>query len=222
MEIIKKYWKMFLPIILLMSIFLFFVLFFSIPRLNYKYDNEYESYRVTTCYGDADTYKIKEKGKKGDVGIIGVRTFYKKNIKKIIFNKPENIHTIERLAFSECHKLEYIDLSNVKYFERNSFSYCKKLKIEELNAIAIGASTFYGCENIDNIILNEGLLSIGSYAFSKTNIEILNLPNSLKDIYNDAFSDMANLKEINVYSSSLSNDSKEYLNSIENVIINYL
>lgn len=205
-----------------MGLFLFLVLFFSIPRLDYKYDSDYELYRVTKCYGDAATYKIKDSGKKGEVGIIGVRAFYRKDIKKIVFDNPENIDTIERLAFSECKKLESIDISNVKYFERNSFSYCKKLKVEELNAIAIGASTFYGCESIDDIKLNVGLKSIGSYAFSKTNIEILNLPSTVVDIYNDAFSDMANLKEINVYSSSLTNESKEYLASLSGIKINYL
>lgn len=205
-----------------MSVFLFFVLFFSIPRLEYKYDNDYELYRVTKVYGDSVGFKIKDSGKKGNVGIIGVRAFYKKSIKKIIFENPENIDTIERLAFSECKNLENIDISNVKFFERNCFSYCKKLKVEELNAIAIGASTFYGCENIENIKFNTGLISIGSYAFSKTKIEVIELPNTVKDIYNDAFSDMSELKEIKVYSEGLSNESKEYLSSLENVVVTYL
>ncbi len=222
MEILKKYWKMFLPIILLLIVFLFFVLFFSIPRIEYKYDANQELYRVTKVYGDSATYKIKDSGKKGEVGIIGPRAFYKKNLKKIIFKNSENIDTIERLAFSECRSLENIDISHVKYFERNCFSYCKKLKVEELNAIAIGASAFYGCESIENIIFNTGLVSIGSYAFSKTKIEVIELPNTVKDIYNDAFSDMGNLKEIKVYSAGLSYDSRIYLNSLENVNVTYL
>lgn len=223
LEIIKKYWKIITPIILIMSIFLFFVLFFSIPRLEYRYDNNYELYRVTKCYGDAATYKIKDDGKKGEVGIIGTRAFYKKNIKNIVFENPMNIDTIERLAFSECKNLENIDLSYVKYFERNCFSYCKKLKVEKLSAIDIGASAFYGCESISNIEFSIGLKTIGSYAFSKTNIEVLNLPSSVNYIYNDAFSDMTNLKEINVYLDSLNNESIDYLDSLnENIKVNYL
>ena len=211
-----------LPIILLMCAFLFFVLFFSIPRLNYKYSETYNGYIVSKCYGDSNTYKVKESHKKENVSGVGVRAFYQKNIKEINFKNPDNILVIERLAFSECKKLEKIDISNVKYFERNCFSYCKNLKVEELNAIDIGASTFYGCESITSIKLNEGLKSIGSYAFSKTNIEVLDLPSSVVEIYNDAFSDMANLKEINVHFSSLSRDSRLYLNTLDGVTINHL
>ena len=66
------------------------------------------------------------------------------------------------------------------------------------------------------------MFSIGSYAFSKTNIETLNIPSSVIVIYNDAFVDMPKLKTINVYADTLTKSSKEYLNSIENVIINYV
>ena len=211
-----------LPIILVLCAFLFLVLFFSIPRLDYKYDDTYNGYIVSKCYGDSLTYRIKDTHKKKNISGVGVRTFYKKNIKEIIFDNTDNIEVIERLAFSECKKLENINISNVKYFERNCFSYCKNLKVEELNAIDIGASTFYGCESISSIKLNDGLRTIGSYAFSKTNIEILDLPSSVIDIYYDAFSDMSNLKEINVYYDNLSRDSKNYINSLEGILINKL
>lgn len=222
LEILKKYLKYFIPIGILLIILFVLVLFFSIPRVSYKYDNYSNSYSVKSVYGNAKSYKIKSSYKNKDVTSIDVRAFYKKDIKKIIFVDSNNIEKIERLAFSRCKYLSDIDISNVYYFENNSFSYCESLKVEELNAIEIGMSSFYGCKSITNIKLNEGLNSIGSYAFSKTSIETLDLPKSLTMIYNDAFADMSLLKVINVYSNKLSIDSKLYLDSLEGIEVNYL
>ncbi len=222
MEILKKYWKYFIPILVLLIIMLIFVLFFSIPRVKYKYDDLNKTYIVESVYGNANSYTISSKVNDKDVTKIGDRAFYSKDLNKIVFDENNKIDTVKRLAFSECKNLEYIDLSNVKYFENNCFSYCEKLSINELNAVDIGIGAFYGCTNIKELKLNDGLFSIGSYAFSKTNIETLNIPSSVIVIYNDAFVDMPKLKTINVYADTLTKSSKEYLNSIENVIINYV
>ncbi len=221
-EVLKKYWKYIIPITILFIIILIFVLFFSIPRVKYKYDDNKKAYLVESIYGNASSYKIKSSYDNKDVYAIGDRAFYSKNVKNIIFEENSKINTIKRLAFSECKNLEYIDLSNILYFENSAFSYCENLNVKELNAKEIGMSAFYGCKNIKSIVLNDGLHSIGSYAFSKTGIEELNIPSTVMMIYNDAFSDMESLKTINVYAKFLSSDSKEYLNSIENVTINYL
>ena len=222
MELIKKYWKFIVPISLMLIILLVIVLFFSIPRVKYRYDNSSKSYLVESVYGNALTYRIDEKKNDVLVDTIGDRAFYSKNIKKIIFENPDSIYTIKRLAFSECKNLEEIDISKVKYIENSAFSYCENLEIKELNAKNIGMSAFYGCKKIKDVKLNEGLVSIGSYAFSKTSIETLNIPTTVSIIYNDAFSDMLELKTINVYSKKLSNSSKEYLSTLNNITINYL
>ncbi len=220
MEIIKKYWKYLVPIIVSIFLLFFVLLFFAIPRIDYKYNKELNTYSVSHVYGNAKIYKIKTQIKNKDVSTINTRAFYKKNVHTIIMD--ENIEKVERLAFSECKHLNDINLSNVKYFENNSFSYCNNLKINELNAIEIGIGAFYGCKNITSIKLNEGLNSIGSFAFSKTSIKSIDIPASTTEIFNDAFSDIDTLEEINVYSTKLSLLSIDYLDSLDNVKINYL
>lgn len=220
MEIIKKYWKYLVPIIVSIFLLFFVLLFFAIPRIDYKYNKELNTYSVSHVYGNAKIYKIKSQIKNKDVSTINTRAFYKKNVHTIIMD--ENIEKVERLAFSECKHLNDINLSNVKYFENNSFSYCNNLKINELNAIEIGIGAFYGCKNITSIKLNEGLNSIGSFAFSKTSIKSIDIPASTTEIFNDAFSDIDTLEEINVYSTKLSLLSIDYLDSLDNVKINYL
>ena len=220
MEIIKKYWKYLVPIIVSIFLLFFVLLFFAIPRIDYKYNKELNTYSVSHVYGNAKIYKIKTQIKNKDVSTINTRAFYKKNVHTIIMD--ENIEKVERLAFSECKHLNDINLSNVKYFENNSFSYCNNLKINELNAIEIGIGAFYGCKNITSIKLNEGLNSIGSFAFSKTSIKSIDIPASTTEIFNDAFSDIDTLEEINVYSTKLSLLSIDYFDNINNVKINYL
>ena len=220
MEIIKKYWKYLIPIAISILLLFFIVLFFSIPRIDYKYNKDLNTYYVSHVYGNAKIYKIKTQINNKNVSAISDRAFYKKDVSQIIME--DNIETISRLAFSECHKLKEINLSNVKYFENNSFSYCYNLKIEELNALEIGIGAFYGCKNIDSIKLNEGLNSIGSYAFSKTSLEYIDIPSSVTEIYNDAFADIDTLKGINIYSTKLTSASKEYLDSLENIEIKYM
>lgn len=220
MEIIKKYWKYLVPIIVSVFLLFFVLLFFAIPRIDYKYNKELNTYSVSHVYGNAKIYKIKSQIKNKDVSTINTRAFYKKNVHTIIMD--ENIEKVERLAFSECKHLNDINLSNVKYFENNSFSYCNNLKINELNAIEIGIGAFYGCKSITSIKLNEGLNSIGSFAFSKTSIKSIDIPASTTEIFNDAFSDIDTLEEINVYSTKLSLLSIDYLDSLDNVKINYL
>ncbi len=222
MKILKKYWMYFIPIIIILIVLLIFVLFFSIPRVKYEYDSKSNTYLVKTVYGNASTYKISETIDGKDVTTIGTRAFYNKNIESIIFENTPKVETVKRLAFSECKNLKTIDLSTVKYFENSAFSYCESLKLEELNAESIGMSAFYGCKSITDLKLNVGLTSIGSYAFSKTSITTLDIPSTVKFIYNDAFADMDNLTTLNIYSKSLNDVSKEYLASIENVTINYL
>jgi len=46
----------------------------------------------------------------------------------------------------------------------------------------IGESAFFGCRNLKEVILNEGLEKIGTAAFRSTKIESITIPSSLKEI----------------------------------------
>ncbi len=206
--------KIILPIsILAFGLFLFLILFFNIPRLSYTYSKDYDAYYVSKVYGNASKYVIPDTYKNKEVIGIGTRAFYKKNnVKYIILG--ENVIYIDRLAFSECSKLETINLDKVDTIYRNAFSYCKKLDNITLSATNIGASAFYKCDSLNIVNLKEGVESIGSMAFADTKIQKISIPKSVFDVGNDCFYDCFALNSVKVYSHYLTNDSKKYLNSL--------
>ena len=198
---LKKYLKIFIPTGIALAIILFLILFFNIPRVTYKYVEEYDGYFVNNVYGNASTYEIKNEHKGKEVVGISTRAFFKKNKLKSI-SLPENIKIIDRLAFSECKNLERINLENVNTIYRNAFSYCNSLKDLNIGAEYIGASAFYKCENLKNVTLTN-TLSIGSMAFSETKIKNIILPKSVIEVGSDCFYNCFLLENISVYGNNL-------------------
>ena len=210
-------------LIIIITAITVFLVYSFIPRLTYAYSDTYNGYLVSKAYGISSSYVIpKEYNNKKVVGI-GEKAFFSNNkIKEIIFEDPNNIIYIGRDAFYECSNLTTIDLSKVEEIERNAFSYNYNLKDITISAKNIGASAFYKCTSINNIILEEGITSIGSMAFSYTNIKNISLPKSLRNLYVDSLKYLDKLEKIDVYSINyLTNSSEEYLSNF-NSIINYI
>lgn len=212
----KKYLKIIIPIISFLII-LSLILFFNIPRVSYKLDKENDTYYISKVYGNSKSYEIKSEYKDKPVTAIGERAFFKQsNLRSI--ELPDSIKKISRLAFSECEKLESINLENVLEIERNAFSYCVSLKELVIGAEYIGASAFYKCESLDNVKLLDGLLDIGSMAFSTTAIKKISIPRSCLYVRSDCFYDCFKLENINVYGYNLRYS--EYLKTLN--IVNYI
>ena len=89
-------------------------LFLLIPRLDYAYDSNTDSYYVKYAWGNSEQYTIKDYINGKPVTKIGDRAFYQKDklVTINIINK-DNLKDIGRLAFSGCKNLENIDLSNL-------------------------------------------------------------------------------------------------------------
>ena len=193
-----------------------FVCYYNIPRLSYEYSNEYEGYIVAKAYGNSESYNIPSTYKNKKVVGIGTRAFMGHDeLEKIIFDEPSNIIVIEKLAFSECEELKYIDLEYVQYIERNAFSYCYKLNNLKVGALHIGASAFFKCESLDNFELVGDLISIGSMAISYTAIREIKLPRSTEIVYDDCFLYAFSLRNIVVYGNNLLEN--EYLRTLKMV-----
>ncbi len=193
------------------------ILYFNIPRLSYKYSDYYEGYIVDKAYGNSDTYIIDDYVNGKPVVGVGTRAFFRhSNLKEIIFKNEGNIKIIEKLAFAECSKLNSISLTYVTEIERNAFMYDKALEEINISSKYIGASAFYKCSSLSNVILNDGVLKIGSMAFSETNIKTITIPSTVLDIAIDAFLFCDSLEQIIVKSKHLINN--DYLNSLDNVI----
>lgn len=212
----KKYIKIIVPIVSFFII-LSLILFFNIPRVIYKLNEDNDTYYVSKVYGNSKTYEIKSLYKDKQVTAIGERAFYRQsNLRSI--ELPESIKKISRLAFSECEKLEFINLDMVNEIERNAFSYCLSLKEVNIGAEYIGASAFYKCQSLEKIILLDGVLDIGAMAFSTTAIKKISIPRSCLYLRDDCFYDCYKLENINIYGPYLKMN--EYLQSLN--IVNYI
>ncbi|AKJ52510.1 leucine-rich repeat protein [Metamycoplasma hominis] len=79
---------------------------------------------------------------------------------------------------------------------------------------------FYGCKNLKEVILNEGLEKIGAEAFKYTNIESITIPGSVKEIGERAFFGCQNLNEV-ILNEGLEKIGAEafYHTSIESITI---
>lgn len=198
-------------------VILFLILFFNIPRLSYEYNEEYEGYFITNAYGNAKEYKIPNEYKNEKIVGIGQRAFYN-NSKLESLDLPASIKVIERLAFSECEDLKSINLDKVEIIYRNAFSYCYSLNHLKLGATDIGASAFYKCEALSDVVLLDTVKEIGSMAFSHTAITNISIPREVIYLQNDCFYGCYALKNINVYGNNLKNN--KYLKELE--IVTYI
>lgn len=201
MLLIKKNLRTIIPLLVVAILIMFMVLYFNLkPRLVYTYSDYYDGYLVSESYGNSKSYTVKAEFNGKPVVGIGVRAFYQNsNLEEIIFE--DKLEVIERLAFSECHNLKTVDLSHVRQIERNAFSYCESLDNIVIGSRNIAGSAFYKCEGLKSVTLNEGLRTIGTYAFSYTSMKSLRLPTSMTEVYDDAFKYQTTLEELEYYYS---------------------
>ncbi|WP_044420577.1 leucine-rich repeat domain-containing protein [Metamycoplasma hominis] len=130
------------------------------------------------------------------------------NLKEIILN--EGLEWIDASAF-DFSKISHISInSNNKNFEikdnffidknnKKILAYLDKktTKVTIPSSIKeIDKSTFSGCKNLKEVILNDGLERIDYGTFQDTNIESITIPGSVKEIGERAFCNCENLKEV--------------------------
>ncbi len=207
MEKYKLYLRHIIPFfIMILSIVISVFSLYNNPSIIYEYDNDYNGLYVKEVRGNLKSYTIPDTVSNIPVIGIGVRAFFgHSDLEEVKFEKIENIIYIERLAFSECEKLKTIDLRYVKEIGRNAFSYDTSLDNIELGTKYILGSTFYKCNSLKNLKLNEGVEAIGTYAFAYTKIEELRLPLSITTIYDDGLKYM-NLNKLYVPNGFMSNN----------------
>lgn len=127
------------------------------------------------------------------------------NLKTIVF--PKALKKIGKAAFAWCTKLESIDLSNTVLVTLGEevFHHCPSVKtlllpdtltnmpflafgylaIEEVtipkSVKVLNGSCFWDCKQLKRVKLNEGLETIGQFAFDDTKIKRLTLPSTLDE-----------------------------------------
>lgn len=116
---------------------------------------------------------------------IGNNAFLGTSISSIVL--PKNIVSVGQAVFNPDCKI-ILD-SNITYISRGiarAFENSKKVIIPNF-VKEIEEDAFEGFENLKEVVLNEGIERIGSNAFRNSRLEVVTIPNSVKEIGTNAF-----------------------------------
>lgn len=130
---------------------------------------------------------------------------------------PAHLKTIDSYAFEDNTSMTIDRLPNtLTSIGDEAFKNCSSLKDQtssDKNIITIPASVesigdeaFKGCSSLDNIVMNNGLKTIGDRICDSSNITELYIPTSVESIGLNAFTELVNLKKITVDKPSQSLD----------------
>lgn len=126
---------------------------------------------------------------------------------------PDAVTTIESNAFNGCTSLEFVHISNLMSWCNISFAdqtsnplfIAKKLYLngELLTEVSIPDGitevrdyTFNGYTMMTTLTLSEGVVKIGKYAFARTLITQVRIPDNVTNLGEGAFSDCGNLESV--------------------------
>lgn len=130
---------------------------------------------------------------------------------------PAHLENIDSYAFEDNSSMIIDRLPNtLTSIGDGAFKNCSSLKDQtssDKNIITIPASVesigdeaFKGCSSLDNIVMNNGLKTIGDRICDSSNITELYIPTSVESIGLNAFTELVNLKKITVDKPSQSLD----------------
>lgn len=160
-----------------------------------------------------ETTAFRYAGIEGDVVIpegcttIGQYAFANTNIKKVTL--PSTLASVSSFIFTECHSLTDV-YSNSPKIGDQMFYRCENVKNVVLkNTVSIGKQAFNNDQDtlankttqIVNLVLPEGLTSIGEYAFTRCQITEIVLPSTLTTIGSSVFLSCTSLKRAVVLGS---------------------
>ncbi len=122
---------------------------------------------------------------------------------------PNSVKTLEEEVFRGCTSLESIDLGSVEKITYWDFRDCPNLKsikipktlntTEPYHVLAIhDDAMFAGTTDITEVELEDGLRVISPYLLANTNMEEIEVPNSVTSIQRAAFLNCTNLKKITI------------------------
>lgn len=126
-----------------------------------------------------------------------------RNINDLIVSETGSISIIEEYAFQNCANLHTVTLRGaLSSIGNNAFCQCENMNnlvIESTTSYTIGEYAFQNNTNLHNVTLSNGIETIEKGTFENcANMEFVYLPDSLKNIEEDAFKDLPNLKEITI------------------------
>ncbi|EAY05296.1 surface antigen BspA-like [Trichomonas vaginalis G3] len=176
----------------------------EVPQLEYIYQYAFKGCSKLKSFDFSKVYWI------------GSNAFYE--CKSLTSISITNTTTISEEAFAYCSSLKSVDLSGLKAIPDNIFGYCSNLKEIKFNpsTLSIGEKTFHSC-GFKELTIPDSILYIGEYAFynntklkkvtlgkglgkfehnwfDRSSIKTIVIPSSIKDIHQDAFQYLDNVK----------------------------
>ena len=124
-----------------------------------------------------------------------------KECSKLEYINLGKVTSIGSYAFAECENLKLINLSSAKEIGGGAFENCKSLQMVDLSFVEkLGAGVFSGCESIKEVILGDSLTEVFMQTFDNCKgLEKINLE-KVEKIYTGAFSGCQSLKTIDLSS----------------------
>ena len=113
----------------------------------------------------------------------------------------QNLDTILPFTFYKCMALYDLGMLpwNLQEIGDYAFYLCETLKSLDLydtQVTRVGSHTFYGCSNLQTLYLNDGLEILDAYAFYRTSIHELTIPDSVTVLGERAFGKCYNLTSV--------------------------
>ncbi len=152
---------------------------------------------IGTCTDEE--IKIPTKSRQGDVVIsIGMHAFYTADfVKKVII--PDTVTEIGNSAFEFTNITEITIPDSVTFIDEHAFKNCSNLTTVNMSGgknTVIGKGAFSRCYGLKEIIIPEGVTTIGRDCFYSSGIENVSLPISLSKIGGNAFNSCSSLNTI--------------------------
>lgn len=150
------------------------------------------SYRVREIGRCAFAYSsIEHIDMPNSIEVVGDRAFDScEKLTEIIF--PDSIHTIGEAVLNECDNLVSVRLSNnLRRLEKYSLYGCINLRKVELgNGLQyIGKEVFHSCDELTEIELPASIEMMAEEAFSFSGLEVITLPDGMREVDMRAFAD---------------------------------
>lgn len=106
--------------------------------------------------------------------------------------------SLSSYVFKNCSSLKNVYIKQIlnSPFESTSFIYSKRLMSVESEYYTIPIGTFFGCNNLESIIINKNIVNISDYAFTDCRNLVFNIPRSVERIGNFAFKNCFNINKV--------------------------
>ncbi len=145
----------------------------------YKYNSTYQGIELIKYYGKEESVNIPAEIEGTPVMVIGVGCFSKnKNLKELFM--PNTVTVIRTKAFYECSELENISWSeNLKNIGRQAFSYCNIKSVFMPDSLTfLGDEAFTDCQALEEVTCSNNLTELNGTFLRCRNLKIVQFPNS--------------------------------------------